>query len=68
MIYHSAHPFNDLSMTIEVERKRYYICNRKRCANCVKDCRYTTDINFAKYKEHTHFEPYSGGWYEVIRH
>ena len=57
-----------MSMTIEAERKRYYICNRKRCANCVKDCRYTTDINCAKYKEHTHFEPYSGGWYEVIRH
>ena len=37
-------------------RRFYYVCNRKRCENCLPDCKWTTDINFALYEKHDRFE------------
>ena len=34
-----------------------YICNRKQCDHCAKDCHYTSDINYALYDTHTSFYP-----------
>lgn len=47
-------------------RRMYYICNRKRCENCAKDCHYTLDEDFALYAEHKLFEVAGeGDLYEV---
>ena len=50
------------------EIKTYYVCDGKKCKNCVEGCRHTTDISHAKYHDHIEFkwEPDSGEW-EVIR-
>lgn len=37
---------------MEEERKFYYICDRKKCDRCAKECMYTRDIEHARYKEH----------------
>ena len=40
----------------ESESTKLYICNRKRCLACSDRCLYTSDKNFAKYKEHKEFD------------
>lgn len=37
------------------ERTTYYICDRKKCNNCAKECKHTTDIEHAAYDEHNQF-------------
>lgn len=50
------------------EKRRYYVCNRKRCENCCADCNHTTDLEYALYDTHTDFElSRSGLYFEVIR-
>ncbi len=29
-----------------------YVCNRKRCEKCRAECNHTTELKFAKYKNH----------------
>ena len=33
-----------------------YICNRRRCQHCVKECSHTSQIEYAKYETHDRFE------------
>lgn len=50
------------------EPKRvYYVCNRQRCQNCQPECRWTTDINYALYADHTDFSQEKDGLYERVR-
>ena len=44
-----------------------YICNRKRCKNCVPDCKWTSDINYALYDDHYDFAPELSGLWERVR-
>lgn len=55
-------------------RKVFYVCNRKRCEHCAKECRHTTDEAFALYDEHTDFAMVRDdkmgevSWWEKVRH
>ena len=48
-------------------QKVLYVCNRKKCKPCVPGCKWTSDINYALYSEHTDFSPGDGGLFERIR-
>ena len=49
-------------------RRFYYVCNRQKCADCIPDCKWTTDINYALYETHDHFETgLDNTMWEVIR-
>ena len=40
------------------DEKLLYICDRKKCEHCIYTCKYTADINHAKYrKENRIFQP-----------
>lgn len=48
--------------------KKLYVCDRKKCSNCVTECKHTMDINHAKYDEHFQFEVGKDGTlWEVVR-
>lgn len=42
-------------------RKVMYICNRKKCQNCIPECHHTSDPAFAKYHDHVAFDPGKDG-------
>lgn len=52
----------------EQKKRKFYVCDRKRCTHCAEDCHHTTDINHALYEDHTDFVWLgdTGEW-EVIR-
>ena len=35
------------------EPRLMYICNRRRCLHCVKECNHTAQIEYALYKDHS---------------
>ena len=46
---HKAQPVRDDGTQSYIKPKRtLYICNRKRCANCLPECSHTTEARFAK--------------------
>lgn len=61
--------------TIATDRRKqpivYYVCDRKRCEHCAKDCNHTTDINHALYATHSEFifhpDPLQSSEWEVVR-
>lgn len=50
-------------------RRKFYICDRKRCENCAKACKYTLDIEHARYPEYESFISADSGLFqrEMIR-
>ena len=50
-------------------RKKYYVCDRKRCEHCSTECHHTTDERHAKYDSHYDFELQRDGslWEKVRR-
>lgn len=58
--------FKDMHKIFPEKKKHYYICDRKKCEQCAKGCKYTPDIEHAKYKtEKRRFEMRSSGFFEV---
>ena len=53
-----------LRYTPEEQRRKFWICDRKKCENCPPDCRYTLDINHALYPGYEEFAALSGGLYQ----
>ena len=48
--------------------KKYYVCDRKKCPNCITECRHTADETHAKYDTHFQFEAdRDHNLWEVIR-
>lgn len=45
-----------------------YICNRRRCLHCVKECHHTADPEYALYKEHDRFELGPNGTLWELKH
>lgn len=48
-------------------KRIYYVCNRKKCNECVPECQWTSDIEFALYDTHDDFSPEENGMFERIR-
>lgn len=48
--------------------KFMYICNRRRCLHCVKECNHTAQIEYALYKIHDRFEAGRDGRLWELRH
>lgn len=46
------------------KHKKLYICNRKKCKNCSGRCLHTSDIKYAKYKQHNNFDFINGNEWE----
>ena len=51
--------------------KKLYVCDRKKCSNCAKECRHTSDEHHALYTTHTEFvfmpDGDGGSEWEVVR-
>lgn len=48
--------------------KKLYVCDRKKCSNCVTECKHTMDLAHAKYDVHFQFEiGKDGTLWEVVR-
>lgn len=57
-------------MTRDAWKKRYYICDRKKCEICAKECNHTPDIEHAFYKipePWRKWEVFDNGMFEVTR-
>ena len=50
------------------QKKVFYICNRKKCPNCYRECHHNADISFALYKEHDRFELGPNGTLWELKH
>lgn len=48
-------------------RKKFYVCDRTRCANCHFDCRHTLDLKYALYPEYDQWRLAADGsiWQEI---
>lgn len=53
-----------LRYTPEELRRRFWICDRKRCAACVPECKYTLDKSHAAFPDWDYFEALSTGLYQ----
>lgn len=53
-----------LRYTPEEMRRKFWICDRQRCENCVEGCRYTLDPAHAAYPGYDCFEALPGGLYQ----
>ena len=53
---------------MQKQSKVFFVCDRKRCKTCSTECKYTTDIDHAAYKEHGPFDiARDGSLWERIR-
>ena len=63
-----------VAMKIKSTKRKYtephimYICNRRRCQHCVKECTHTAQIEYARYETHERFELGRDGKLWEVKH